>query len=271
MPLWIVDSSDNRGGEQHVMAQAAQRHRDRDGTGVQLAERKGVIAAIPRIEKPRRTDQWPHRFHRPEESARLLAALPWEQEPTSALAIYTAMEVGMRSGEILALRWKDLRWTQGESGALWVGEHLDQDGAQEWTTKTRRGRTVPLTPGLREAMQRQWVRLGQPEDGWIFESDRNSGRPATSFKASLKKACARAGVPLLHPHALRHTWATRMAIGGIPKMVTMSLGGWRTPAVLEKIYQHSVSELEVEAMARMAVVPAREPGERGKILKMDHK
>lgn len=241
-----------------------------------LAEQTRVIPTAPKVSKPRRTDQRPHRFHSPEESAKLVQALPWQSEPSSALAIYTAIELGMRSGEIMSRRWKDIRWKQGEHGALWVGERVGADGEREWTTKTKQGRTVPLTPGLREAILAQWVRLGQPEDGWIFDSDRNRGHPITSFKASLQKACERAGVPELHPHALRHSWATRMAMGGVPKAVTMAIGGWRSPAVLEGVYQHSISGLEAEAVLRVSVphrpLPEDEVGvRRGVLLQMNKK
>lgn len=53
----------------------------------------------------------------------------------------------------------------------------------------------------------------------------------------------------IHIHALRHTWATRMARAGVPIQKTKYLGGWKTLAMLSRIYTHLEAEDAMEAMA----------------------
>lgn len=220
---------------------------------LQLAVEDGLLARVPKIARPPNTDKKPHVFLDVAQSTRLLAVLPWADEPASALAIYATLELGLRCGELLSRRWEDIRWGQGSSGALFVGPRVE-DGELTWTTKTKKARTVPLTPGLRRHLEERWLGVGRPEEGWVFPNRDNPAHCMTTFRGTLRSSCRLAGVPELHPHALRHTWATRLAVKGIPKAVTMALGGWTSPRVLEEVYQHSVTELESDAL-RLAALP----------------
>lgn len=229
---------------------------------LKLAIKDGLREKMPVFERPHTQDRRPHIWLSAEQCGRLLDALPWKEEPASALAIYLSLDLGCRSGEILSRCWEDVRWDQGSNGAIWIGPRVE--GTQTtWETKTKHGRTVPLTGGTRLALQEWWQKLGCPATGWLLPSPRSPLKPLGAFRGALAGACRRAELPELHPHALRHTWATRMAVAGVPKAVTMALGGWRSPAVLESVYQHSISELESEAIVKAAVVRRKGPEGRG--------
>lgn len=224
--------------------------------GLRLAADEGVLTKMPKIRKPANTDARPAKFLTEAESARLLEFLPWKREPSTALAIYLALELGLRSGEILSRRWEDIRWGQTSYGALHIGPRQAEDGTLIWQTKTRRARTLPLTAGLASQLRAWWEQCGNPETGWLLRG-RVPDRPLTSFKKGLHAACRAAGIAVIHPHALRHSWATRLAIAGVPRATTQTLGGWTSPRVLEAVYQHSTTEMEAEAL-EIASVPLKQ-------------
>jgi integrase len=220
---------------------------------LKLAKKDGIIDSIPEIAWPEADDSREHVFLTTAQCLQLIEALPWQNEPASALAIYASLELGWRSGECLSRRWEDIRWDQGDTGAIYIGFRLNIDREPTWKTKKKKARTVSMTAGLRLALQEWWLRQGRPAEGWIFPSPYDASNHLGSYKKGLKAACARAGVPILHPHALRHSWATRAAIAGVPKMITMAIGGWTDPRTLEKVYQHSVSEEEISAVHRVSL------------------
>ena len=65
------------------------------------------------------------------------------------------------------------------------------------------------------------------------------GKPV-EFKTSTKawrNALKRAGIENFRWHDLRHTWASWHAQGGTPMHVLQKLGGWQTPAMVQR-YAH---------------------------------
>ncbi len=117
----------------------------------------------------------------PEEQYRLLDALP------SGLAeiVEFALETGMRKSEIMNLTWGQ------------VGDATVRLGAGD--TKTARSRVVPLTPRACEviALARKVRGLGK----YVFAR--------LDVSRVFSKLAARAGIPSLHFHDLRHTAITR--------------------------------------------------------------
>ena len=215
---------------------------------LRLAVEEEKLGVAPTLKLPAATDAKPHVWLSPEQSEAMILCLPWIAEPASAVAIYAALETGCRRGELLSRQWSDIRWSQGPSGALWIGDRVE-DGEITWQPKTRSGRTTPLSSGLREVLL-WWntLRLNDDAGAWLFPSPHNPGEALGNFRRALASACRKAGVPELHPHALRHTWATRLAMKGIPRAITMALGGWRSPEILEGIYQHATDSFAADAV-----------------------
>lgn len=65
------------------------------------------------------------------------------------------------------------------------------------------------------------------------------GRPIARkvYNRAFLKARARAGVPLLRRHDLRHTWASWHIMRGTPPEVLQKVGGWSTLAMVMR-YAH---------------------------------
>ena len=232
-----------------------------------------VIAAVPKLPTLKDNDRRPHRFLTAEESVMLLDAVrPLDKQPhkvtrgrppqrrdrLSYLAILMALNTGARRGEILTRRWEDIRWDQGKRGALVIGPREEID----YQVKTRRTRLVPLTPELRSELQALNKDLGAPAQGWIFPSPTNPQTHRKNFRKALVRSCERAGITPIHPHGLRHTWASRLAMAGVDRRTLMELGGWKEGRMLDEIYAHVTDSHKDEVMGSMGIAssqPATSP------------
>ena len=227
------------------------------------ARKLGLLAAVPEIPKVRDTDRRPHRWLNEEETARLLEALhPLESQPDvtrgnppvnrdrlSYLAVLLAVNLGLRRGEILSRGWEDLRWTMGPHGTLVIGPKPSIG----FDVKTRRSRAIPLTPQVHEELLDLHAAAGRPRSGWIFPSPRDSSKPRKNFIHALRRACRTAGLPHIHPHGLRHTWASRLAASGVDRRTLMELGGWKDSRILDEIYSHVSDDHKWSVMASSGV------------------
>lgn len=108
------------------------------------------------------------------------------------LLLYSAL----RRGEMLALEWSHVDLAEG-----WL----------RFTGKGGRERVVPLHPRAADLLS-EWHTVC-PSARWVVPSPLPSrDRPASTswLEAVCKRVGKAAGVPDLHPHMLRHTFATRM-------------------------------------------------------------
>jgi len=228
------------------------------------AVRTGELDAVPELPRIQDRDRQQHRFLTAEESVKLLNALhpdreqpaavtrgspPEKRDRLSYLAVLMALNTGMRRGEILSRTWADVRFDQGPFGILVV---CDRTHAS-FRVKTRTERAIPLTPDLRDALVLEHGRQGRPPDGWVFPAFADAGVARTNFVTALKRACRRAGLPPIHPHGLRHTWASRLAMAGVDRKTLMELGGWKSGEMLDLVYAHVTSTHVADVMARMGL------------------
>jgi len=174
---------------------------------------------------------------------------PINRDPLTYLAIFMILNTGMRKGEALTRNWTDVRWDDGETGSILVSAHPEIG----YDVKTRRDRVIPISPELRVEMEKAHTEAGRPEQGWIYPSPKNPRKPRATFNKSLARACVRAGLPHVHPHALRHAWASRLAMEGVDRWSLMQLGGWKDGRVLDEIYAHVTSAHVREAVMRTGI------------------
>ena len=174
---------------------------------------------------------------------------PINRDPLTYLAIVMILNTGMRKGEALTRNWTDVRWDDGETGSIFVGAHPEIG----FDVKTRRDRAIPISPELRVELEKAHTEAGRPSRGWIFPSPKDPRKPRATFNKSLARACVRAGLPHVHPHALRHAWASRLAMEGVDRWSLMQLGGWKDGRVLDEIYAHVTSAHVREAVMRTGI------------------
>jgi integrase len=108
--------------------------------------------------------------------------------------IIMALDTGMRRGEILSLRWRDVDFEN------------KRVNIQAMNTKTLRSRSVPISPRLLDELNALTCR-GQAQRVFGITD---------TVKRSWATAKRVAGIADLRFHDLRHTCATRLVQGGLP-------------------------------------------------------
>lgn len=141
------------------------------------------------------------------------------------LVVLGLLSTGARWGELREVVWEDIR-----EGQL----HLRR-------TKNGTPRTIPLPGELLRALMsvERHPRVfagthGQAQSPSTRNFNRHWLTPALE-RAEIAKTTAAGTV---HVHALRHTYATRLARAGVPLRLAMYLTGHKTLSVLTSIYQH---------------------------------
>jgi len=124
---------------------------------------------------------------------------------------------GMRLGEILGLRWKNVSFLDAEI-------RLDAG-----STKNGDPRTIPLAGELLELLKIERQKNITAE--FLFA---HNGQPIKIFRKGWKSACKRAGLTGLLFHDLRRTGVRNLVRAGVPERVAMAISGHKTRAVFER-------------------------------------
>ena len=197
--------------------------------------------AVRGVKMPERFLKRPHQFLSVNDVQRLIAAC---KEPIRTIVIVSAM-TGLRIGEILALRWKRIdfiRETLSVTETCFLG-HFG-------TPKSRASRReVPLSRSALRAFKAQYSRSTHREPDALVFATRNGGPlMSNNLRRGLRSACARAGLPKLNWHALRHTHGTLLHGQGTPlKVAQAQLGHSHLTTTLE-VYTHASVTAQREAV-----------------------
>jgi integrase len=139
----------------------------------------------------------------PEEVWALVRTAAGERDATIFL---TAAFTGLRMGELLALRWRDVDF----AGAT-IRVRASYYNGQLTTPKSGKARAVPLAPDVAAAL----AKLGDREhwvgdDDLVFASELGGYLDGSALRRRYKRALAAAALRPLRFHDLRHTFGTRM-------------------------------------------------------------
>jgi len=167
-----------------------------------------------------------------------------------------ALTTGMRRGELLALRWKDVdleRSTLAVTGSLQGESRATLNIA---TPKSGKSRSVALgtvaVTALREhrkrqAQERLLVGTEWRDLGVVFSTEYGDFLSPTTLRLALRRALTRAGLPTIRFHDLRHSAATLMLGRGVhPKMASEMLGH-STIAITLDLYSHVSANMQRQA------------------------
>lgn len=178
----------------------------------------------------------------------LLALADDARDPDFGTYLRLAADTGARRGELVALRWVDVDLDAGEV-LLERAAVTGPDGQVTIKgTKTDRERRVALAPGtvasLRAHRARWEARVTAAGDGatvpqWVFASQVREGeawRP-TTVTQHFSRLRAKAGLPHVRGHDLRHYVATTLLGAGVDQRTVMGRLGHSSLASLTR-YSH---------------------------------
>lgn len=156
---------------------------------------------------------------------------------------------GLRWGEVSRLEWRDIKKTETGSSYIIVNKQYvlikdrdnNSDKSKKYITKYPKEEKVRLIPlssqciEILEKVKNRFPELYKPNN-LIFSV---TGNPASDSNArkTLHKLCLAAGVPLVSPHELRHTFASILLNEDQQNLYAVSeLLGHSTPDVTYKAY-----------------------------------
>ncbi|HKG62716.1 MAG TPA: tyrosine-type recombinase/integrase [Solirubrobacteraceae bacterium] len=155
------------------------------------------------VEKPRARSSSAIEVFAPEEVWALVRAADSEQD---AAIFLTAAFTGLRRGELVALRWRDIAFT-----AQRVRVCGSFAGARLTSPKSGKVRLVPMAPDVARALARLAARgYWTGDDDLVFPGVTGSYLDASALARRYKAALKRAALRPLRFHDLRHTFGTRM-------------------------------------------------------------
>lgn len=221
-----------------------------------VSRRRGVCVTAPGYHKGRKPGNWgktyPAEILSPSEMLQLLAATGGGYAGCRDRALYvTLYRTGLRIAEALALMPKDVDLEQGRATVLHgkndkrrvVG--LDQpaiDAIETWLPKRAElgvGRQNPV-----------FCVIAKPTIGQHLY--------ASCVREQLRDCARRAGIEKrVHPHGLRHSFASELASEGVPINVISRLLGHSNSATTARYIDHLNPEQAIEvARARTWAVAA---------------
>jgi len=158
---------------------------------------------------------------------------------------------GLRLGELLALRWRDIDF-QGQ--AITVGRALS--AGIETTTKSGRVRRVPLPDQAAAALDRLSRRADfTGPDELVFCSALGRTLDGSALRRRYERAQAAAGVLELRWHDLRHTYGSLLAASGVDLVTIQAAMGHSVLATTGR-YLHARPASEQAAVFTRAFEPS---------------
>ena len=172
--------------------------------------------------------------------------------------VFMAIYTGMRKGEILGLRWKDVNL---EAGTIKVTQTLQRvigKGLVYGEPKTGSSRrTIHVSLSVVELLKEIKVRQTEnklqygPEyqdHGLVFCQKIGKPIDQQQMRKTYKAALRRAGLPDIRFHDLRHTHASLLlSEGSTPLKVVQERLGHSRPSITADVYSHALPHMQKEA------------------------
>lgn len=185
-----------------------------------------------------------------EELARVTAMMPAQYRA----AVPVAAWCGLRFGELIELRRKDIRRLDGRmilkiqraatriDGKIVVGDPKSEAGFRD----------VNVPPHVQEVLEAHLKRYAAPgPEAFVFRTTRGKRLSQASFSKQFKIAVAEIGKPHARVHDLRHVGAVLAAQAGATTKELMARLGHTTPGMSMR-YQHAAADRDAAIADRLS-------------------
>nr|WP_053348840.1 site-specific integrase [Peribacillus butanolivorans] len=175
------------------------------------------------------------------------------------IVFYLALTTGMRQGEILGLRWKDINL---EKGLLNIKQTLSHDGKTFLSgAKTKSSlRTINLSLSSIKVLitrkltvSKEKLSLGPIYQDFDLVACTQHGTPLNpvNIRRTFKRMIKMADVPEIRFHDLRHTHATLLLSNGVHvKVISERLGHSNIKVTLDT-YSHVLPSMQEEVARKL--------------------
>jgi len=230
-------------------------------TALAKAERWGIVARnVARLADAPKVRRPEVRPLTPTEAGRLLASVQGQDRTLYLLAL----GLGLRQGELLALRWQDVDLDAGSVRVTHTLQRLHGAApvlAEPKTLKSRRSLSLPapVLTALREHRKRQLAERLVAGEAWqdgefVFCSAIGTPLESHAVTHRLVRQLAAAGLPRVTFHSLRHAAASYLLSAGVPLRVVQEVLGHSQLSTTADIYAHVAPELQRDAAERMGTL-----------------
>jgi len=175
-------------------------------------------------------------------------ALSGPYEAIDRAMYLTAAMTGMRLGEMIALRWRDVDWKASK-----IRVRSNYVLGEFGTPKSKRSsRGVPMADEVAGELDRYFKASGEPADEVLVFPDPQTGKPLdkAGVLRRMRKALKAAGLPETHRfHDLRHTFGTQMAAAGTPMRKLQEWMGHRDIQTTQRYADYAPGAQDAELVA----------------------
>ena len=164
-------------------------------------------------------------------------------DPTSRkLGVLFAMELGLRIGEICGLKWKDIDL---KNNTVQISRTVSRISSGNGHTKvvvqspktSSSRRKLPLPLHLISVLKK--LRQNHHDDDWFLSENAYKPVEPRCYRKSIRNYLKQARVQTVHPHMLRHTFATTCLQAGCDIKTLSELLGHTNAAITLQRYVHS--------------------------------
>lgn len=182
------------------------------------------------------------------ELARLFEAL--EGERLRPL-IVTAATLGLRRGELMALRWSDVDLSARTLTVRRTGARIDGEYVEGQPKSARSRRTITLPPAIVTLLRGQSATVAaerlQLGPAWrdqdrVFPREDGAELGAETIRKALGRGLASAGLPHIRFHDLRHSAATMLLAAGGSLRDVQEMLGHASYALTADTYAHVLDD-----------------------------
>jgi integrase len=175
-----------------------------------------------------------------------------------AVPILLGVLCGLRRGEIVALRWRNVDLERAQLSVTASTEQTDA-GCREKEPKSGRGRTVALAPLMVEELRSHRLRQAErllalgvrlTDDYHVVAREDGQALQPRSLTHAFVKFVRQHGLQI-RLHDLRHTHATHMLASGVHPKIAQERLGHSSIGITLDLYSHVLPGMQAEAVARV--------------------